>query len=90
MASAATRKWGRTKGGRLSLEILRAITALVDAIGPPTAPNGADHTPRLLLLLAHPGLQRLAQVSARLQPQRHHLHGFGPSTRPWIITKASI
>jgi len=55
-----------------------------------TAPNGADHTPRLLLLLAYPGLQRLAQVSARLQPQRHHLHGFGPSTRPWIITKASI
>ena len=29
-------RWGRTKGGRLSLEILRAITALVDAIGPPT------------------------------------------------------
>ncbi|QPN58931.1 hypothetical protein H8F24_12460 [Synechococcus sp. CBW1002] len=22
-------------------------------------------------------------------PQRHHLHGFGPSTSPWNITKAS-
>jgi hypothetical protein len=21
--------------------------------------------------------------------ERHHLHGFGPSTRPWNITKAS-
>ena len=26
---------------------------------------------------------------AQLQPQRHHLHGLGPSTRPWNITSAS-
>ena len=58
-------------------------------LGHRQAADGADHAAGLLLLLAHPGLQRPAQVIARLQPQRHHLHGFGPSTSPWIITKAS-
>ena len=43
----------------------------------------------LLRLLAHPGLQRLAQIVAWLQPQRHHLHGVGPSISPWNITRAS-
>ena len=58
-------------------------------LGHRQAADGADHTAGLLLLLAHPGLQRPAQVIARLQPQRHHLHGVGPSTSPWTITKAS-
>ena len=53
------------------------------------AADGADHAARLLLLLAHPNLQRLTEIVSRLQPQRHHLHGFGPSTRDWIITRAS-
>ena len=51
--------------------------------------GSADQTAGLLLLLSHPGFQRLTQVIAWLQPQRHHLHGLGPSTSPWIITKAS-
>jgi hypothetical protein len=53
------------------------------------AADSADHTAGLLLLLAHPGFQRLTEIVSRLQPQRHHLHGLGPSTSPWIITKAS-
>ena len=56
---------------------------------PRRAANGADQAARLLLLLGHPGVQRPAQVIAWLQPQRHHFHGFGPSTRAWIITSAS-
>jgi hypothetical protein len=46
-------------------------------------------TARLLLLLAHPGFQRLPEVVSRRKSQRHHLHGIGPSTSPWTITKGS-
>ena len=53
------------------------------------AAHGANHAARLLLLLAHPGFQRLPEVVSRRKPQRHHLHGVGPSTSPWNITKAS-
>ena len=57
-------------------------------LGHREAADGADYAAGLLLLLAQPGFQRLTQIIARLQPQRHHLHGAGPSTSPWIITKA--
>ncbi len=58
-------------------------------LGHRQAPHRADHTTGLLLLLGEPDLHHPAQVGAQLQPQRHHLHGFGPSTRPWNITSAS-
>ena len=58
-------------------------------LGQRQAANGTDHTAGLLLLLAHPGFQRPAQVIARLKAQRHHLHGIGASSRAWIITSAS-
>ena len=80
--------WAMTE--LISLGTLRAWIAATELdSGHRQAPNGADHTPGLLLLFDHPGLHRPAQIVARLQPQRHHLHGCGPSTSAWIITSAS-
>jgi hypothetical protein len=46
----------------------------------PEPPRGATEPP-----MAPNG----ADEAAGLQPQRHHLHGVGTSTRPWNITTAS-
>ena len=49
-------------------------------LGQRQAADATDYTARLLLLLVHPGLQCPAQIVSGLEPQRHHLHGPGPST----------
>jgi len=64
-------------------------TAALAQLGQRQAPISADHTPGLLLVLAHSGLQRQTQIGARGQPQRHHLHGLSASSSalPWSLSR---